>query len=229
MLFFKHGLGEIPPQVWQIDILKNLDISSNDLAEIPSQVGCLSALKTLKVNNNKLQGLPSEFRTLPKLGIFFAADNRLESGVLAQLPAVVTKLILPRNCIAALGSASHLVKLQVLDLTANGCSCLDGIGSLVGLVDLNLDDNAIETVPAEVASLKRLKILSLRNNRITGHMVEGFQALPKELFTATSLERLNLEGNSIKRRELDAFEGAEAWVERRAKTKQKDAGVYMME
>ena len=49
-----------------------------------------------------------------------------------------------------------------------------------------------------------------------------FQPLPAVLFTNTGLTRLNLEGNPILRRQLTQFAGVDAWLDRLAKTKQKD-------
>jgi hypothetical protein len=55
----------------------------------------------------------------------------------------------------------------------------------------------------------------------------GFQSLPAVLFTDTQLERLNLEGNPIARRQLVEFDGVEKWLERQSQTKQKDLALYM--
>ena len=144
----------------------------------------------------------------------------------------MAKLSVPRNRLgnSSLEDCGRVLTLQVLDLSSNGISLVSAaIGALAALVELVLDDNSIEVLPPECSQLVRLKTLSLRNNRITGDTVPSseFQPLPKGLFTDTGLERLNLEGNPILRRQLLEFAGVDAWLERCSKTKQKDIALYM--
>jgi len=140
--------------------------------------------------------------------------------------------VLARNYLSSsvFNDCSRLVTLQILDLSSNQIDKVPpSVAFLVQIVDLNLDDNTIECIPHEVGALKKLKILSLRNNQVQGDMVAstGYQSLPEELFAGTCLERLNLEGNPILRRELNEFKGVDMWLDRQSKTKQKDLALYM--
>lgn len=96
-------------------------------------------------------------------------------------------------------------------------------------MELTLDDNSVEVLPEEIGKCSKLKVVSLRNNQIAGGIIRSteYQSLPVALFTETQMERLNLEGNPIQRRQLNEFKGVDVWIERISKTKQKDLALYM--
>ena len=94
------------------------------------------------------------------------------------------------------------------------------------LVELNLDNNVIVSLPNEIGQLKKLKALSLKNNYIqvksTNFSESNPQPLPASLFASTLLIDLNLHGNKLTSTQLNEFEGFDAFLERRKKVKTKN-------
>ena len=94
------------------------------------------------------------------------------------------------------------------------------------LVELNLDNNVIVSLPNEIGQLKKLKALSLKNNYIrvksTNFSESNPQPLPASLFADTLLIDLNLHGNPLTSTQLNEFEGFDTFLERRKKVKTKN-------
>ena len=94
------------------------------------------------------------------------------------------------------------------------------------LVELNLDNNVIVSLPNEIGQLKKLKALSLKNNYIqvksTNFSETNPQPLPASLFSDTLLIDLNLHGNKLTSTQLNEFEGFDTFLERRKKVKTKN-------
>jgi Leucine-rich repeat (LRR) protein len=228
-----HALTEVPSSIWEIEKISTLDLSSNKIETLPGAIVKLKMLKSLKLDKNKLTKLPP-LDGLGRLTSLSMGENGLGPGSLSILPQPpkLVKLIVPSNRLGGtvFSDCARVPTLQVLDLSRNEISVVPpSVGELAMLVELLLDDNTIEVVPEEIGKLVKLKTLSLRNNQIAGDIIRstGFQALPAVLFTDTSLERLNLEGNPILRRELNEFTGVDSWLDRVSKTKQKDLALYM--
>jgi Leucine-rich repeat (LRR) protein len=90
------------------------------------------------------------------------------------------------------------------------------------LTELNLDNNTIVSLPNEAGQLRKLKVLSLRNNYI--HIVKNNpQPIPSSVFVNTLLIDLNLHGNNeLSSTELISFNGFDVFLERRKKVKTKN-------
>ena len=97
---------------------------------------------------------------------------------------------------------------------------------VASLTELNLDNNAIVSLPTEVGHLKKLKALSLKNNYIqvkSTHFSESNpQPIPASLFTDTLLIDFNLHGNKLTSTQLNEFDGFGVFMERRKKVKTKN-------
>ncbi|XP_021806790.1 uncharacterized protein LOC110750730 [Prunus avium] len=81
-------------------------------------------------------------------------------------------------------------------LILNGCwrfeNLADGLGDMVSLTILTADDTAIRQIPSSILKLKKLRILSLSDCRLTE------DAIPKDLCCLISLEHLLLGGNDFR-------------------------------
>eukprot|EP00639_Heterosigma_akashiwo_P028911 CAMPEP_0194666042 /NCGR_PEP_ID=MMETSP0295-20121207/2477_1 /TAXON_ID=39354 /ORGANISM="Heterosigma akashiwo, Strain CCMP2393" /LENGTH=119 /DNA_ID=CAMNT_0039548211 /DNA_START=106 /DNA_END=465 /DNA_ORIENTATION=+ len=95
-----------------------------------------------------------------------------------------------------------------------------GMSSLSELV---LDDNAIETISADIIHFFSLKAVSLKRNRFRAKTGTGQQSIAKEVFTETDIETLHLDGNPLTRGELLEMDGFQVFLERRKRMKQKKA------
>lgn len=89
--------------------------------------------------------------------------------------------------------------LEELDLSTNMLSGAlpSEIGRLKKLKILNVSSNEMTGVPAEVGQLTNLEILDLSNNKLTG--------LPYELGNLKSLKVLNISGNAYSEQDLEVI------------------------
>mmetsp|Transcript_23769 Transcript_23769/g.94231 ORF Transcript_23769/g.94231 Transcript_23769/m.94231 type:complete len:124 (-) Transcript_23769:2195-2566(-) len=105
-----------------------------------------------------------------------------------------------------------------LDLSACGLSgTLEwGDGILAALLELIVDDNAIDALPDTLpARAPRLKRLSLERNRVT--------SIPAAVLESPTLDRLDLKGNpGLTKAAFLQLPGVEAFLDRRQKTRSKD-------
>ena len=200
--------------------LKSLDISMNSLTTLPPIVVQLGMLKTLIISKCQLSHLP-DMSNLTVLSSLNASNNNIPNDGLDQLPVSLVKLDLSHNRLVAYPPEFYqLTNLTELNLSSNSIVVLDGIGQLVSLVWLKLDDNEITFIPHEVGNLTKLKNISLKNNFIS-KKVDDQQSISAELFTHTSAEEINLQGNRLTKDDLMKFDGVEAFLNRREKNKNK--------
>ena len=100
-----------------------------------------------------------------------------------------------------------------------------GIGELVSLRELLLDNNSITELPEEIANLKNLKQLFLNNNNVDQYCkvksslsaVESSfttQSIPAEFLRNTGVIKIMLSGNPITKSDLLRFEGIDSFLER---------------
>lgn len=203
--------------------LKSLDLSRNELGMLPNQINHLLKLKVLILTHCQLIEILdlSHFIQLTDLQ---AAHNLLENGKIQRLPISLLRCDLSFNRYFIFPSElMGLSNLKELNLSNNDLELLEGIGVLVTLTHLYLDHNRLREIPIEIENLSQLKFLSLKFNLLSKNAVtrEG-PSLPSGLFTSTSLNRLELEGNtSIKKSEVLAFDGIDDFLERRKKVKDK--------
>lgn len=71
------NLREIPPEVWELEHLTELDLSNNRLTTLPPEIGRLTNLERLYLYNNRLESLPPEIGQLSRLEWLDLDDNRL--------------------------------------------------------------------------------------------------------------------------------------------------------
>lgn len=117
-------------------------------------------MQTLFLGNNALMGsLPLQFSTLAKLRDLDVGSNAMEGPVFSIL--------------------RYIVGLRRLDISFNNFSgSLDGIGSWLELMDLNLEGNAIGgTITGEIGGLISLQTLNLN----------GMSSYPKAAFRVSKL------------------------------------------
>ena len=146
-------IGEIPPEMGELDKLRRLNLGDNELTgAIPSELGDLSELERLDLTDNTLTGsLPPELGQLSDLTLLNLSGNQLTGFIPSEL-----------------GSLS---KLQNLSLSYN---ILKGeipawLGDLNELAILNLSGNQLTgAIPSELGSLSMLRLLWIGGNDLTG-------------------------------------------------------------
>lgn len=101
-----------------------------------------------------------------------------------------------------------------------------GIGHLVSLVELFLDDNNLVEIPDEVGLLTKLRFISLKSNKIGKDAPYQPPEPPRQsisvaLFTDTLVVNIDLTGNPIRKMDIMKFEGVDAFLQRRKLAKDK--------
>jgi len=132
-------LHNIPKEVFELDHLEKLILSSNKFTEIPSEIKKLKNLRILILYNNKITRLPEEIFSLPNLEGLNLRKNRL------------TEIS---------GNIKSLVNLKFLFLEENSITNLPNeIGYLEKLEHLRID-SSIQNLPPEIYQKGTRAILS---------------------------------------------------------------------
>ncbi|KAJ8912934.1 hypothetical protein NQ315_017265 [Exocentrus adspersus] len=215
-----NKINSLPKELYKLTELKHLSISNNCLENISKEVVDLVMLDKLDISNNMIPELPSGIGFLVRLVELNVANNRL-----TEVPPDIVnlrnllKLDISQNSIKHLPDMGELRKLQLLYAQHNdieeipsfqGCeqiqeiyfgnNCIKEIPAeicenLLHLKILELRDNQIEIIPAEITNMAHLTKLDLTNNSIT--------ELPNTMGLMPHLQALKVEGNKLKQVRLD--------------------------
>ncbi|CAK4126271.1 unnamed protein product [Aphanomyces euteiches] len=186
-------VGEISPNLGQLQALKELVLSSNKLSALPESLGQLSVLEVLRIEDNQLTRLPESIGALQKLQIMTAQSNQLEilPDSFSNL-RFITTLDLSKNRLTSLrGCLKHNESLKFLDLRQNRLVVFPELPFECVLDTLFLGFNQLNTI--NEASLLRaqnhLTILDLRDNKLT--------ALSEKVCLLHQLKTLDLTNNDL--------------------------------
>jgi hypothetical protein len=203
--------------------IRSVDVCNNPLKTLPVEIYGLVGMKTLKASNCKLHTL-YDLTSCIKLASLKLDCNELAAEAVGALPVSIGTCNLSNNRFDRLPPALlTLTMLIELELSGNRICSLEGIGELVALQALSLDDNCLVEIGVELSLLVRLRRLSLKNNRIGLHAVsfQG-QSIAAEVFQLTSLDSIDLSGNtSLRNVDVFKFEGVEGYLERRKQVQDK--------
>ena len=148
---------------------------SHAAVELPENFGNLKKLESLNLEANGLQCFPESVLNIKSLKTVNLSCNKL-----TEFP---TFLYL-------------LKRLDFVDLSGNCIAALPpGIENLQA-VELNLNQNQISILPAEIASCKRLKVLRVQENTLS------LMGIPVPLLTESAISLLCAEGNLFEMKEL---------------------------
>ncbi|MCI5191743.1 MAG: GTP-binding protein [Candidatus Electrothrix sp. AU1_5] len=124
-------LSSLPPELFQLTSLKELNLSGNELSNLPPEISQLTKLTWLHLGYNQLTSLPPEIGQLTSLTKLDLSGNQLTT-----LPPEI----------------GQLTNLQILVLFNNKLSSLPPeIGQLTNLTKLWLHDNPLISPPPEIA------------------------------------------------------------------------------
>ena len=203
----EHKLTAVPLQIFEITMLKTLDLSFNEIREFPSSDYCSSLpnLKTLNLSNNRLyKGSLPNLTCLQNLQNLNLSDNSLgqsNSGQSGQRqngtknPKKTTKTATPASAHTLLSLPPLPTSLKTLNLAKNSLNSIPPQAlALPNLTSLTLSNNSIASIPTSMSSLSSLKNLYLDENSLT--------SLPPPLFAEgrccwPDLKTLDLSNNGF--------------------------------
>lgn len=141
---------------------------SNVNLEFLNQLGATN-LANIDFSNNKISVISTDaFADLPNLKFLDLSHNeisKLENGVFLNEGNLV-ELRLSHNKLSVLAkeTVSKLSNLQILDLSYNDLKMISGLDQLTNLLALNLQSNALNTIPSNLASSSKLRELDISRN-----------------------------------------------------------------
>lgn len=203
--------------------LKTLDISGNPIKAFPVEIYNMVNLKTLTASRCSMQRT-ADMTSLARLTQLTLDNNDLEEQVIAPLPPTLLKLNISYNHLSVWPpNLSFLLNLEELNLSNNRLHSINGIEALFQLVTLILDENVLTEITCDFSPLTKLKRISLKGNALQAKCQSNpnIQSIPKELFTHTSVDHIDLERNHLTKHDILAMEGVEVFIERRKKLKDK--------
>ena len=86
------SLIALPPEIWSLENLEELDIGENEIEEIPADIIQLTKLKWLRCSNNKLKDLPRELLGLENLEAVYRLGNCFEDEGLQTIESSCNSL-----------------------------------------------------------------------------------------------------------------------------------------
>ncbi|KAL0587375.1 hypothetical protein ABG067_002992 [Albugo candida] len=113
-------------------------------------------------------------------------------------------------------------KLRSLDLSRNQITRVPTEMNTVrfsNMKSLKLQSNAIHSLPDLSQLMALTKVVSVRQNKITGSREP--QAIAEQILAHSNIDILNLDGNAITKLQLEAMNGISQFMERRKELKDK--------
>lgn len=201
-------IWKLSSRIWNLQFLKTLMMSNNDLSRIPSGIQDLLHLENLDVSHNYLTRLPSCLQTTTTLTSLNASHNQIKSfspklwklqsirnldlsfNVLLELPYVEGDLKLLRETREWQVGVGLLINLKMLKLSHNKLTEFPkSLERCVALERLDLSHNNIHFLSDECGELQSLEEFRLQNNALV--------EVPETIGNISSLRILNLTHNRI--------------------------------
>jgi len=188
-------LNSIPPEVFELEELEELDLSHNQIKVIPDALTKLKSLTRLDLTGNKLNSLPDVVTKLTNLQELILWGNHLTTlpESVAELKNL-TYLDAGHNSIKALplsiAQMENLTSLWLQHNPLHSLSTWKPANGFCNLSELGLGGCGLRSIPRFIGQLHNLSILNVAGNQIA--------TLPKFLFKLKRLETLEFPDNRVK-------------------------------
>ena len=205
----------LPLSLWELNMLKTLNLDHNQIDEIPADIEKLSSLTKLRLDANNLEQIPPQMGERTNLK-YLALDrnNLVDLPKEMKQMKLLSTLTMSRNALTFVPKCVfNMNKLKVLHVHQNEIPMFPTeLEKLKHLTDLNFAQNLLTDLPEMISRLVTLKKLDVSKNeiRFIGPEIEKlvnleflaisynlFQALPEELRACTKMTRLNLNANKL--------------------------------
>ncbi len=185
-------LVELPPEIFELSELTDLNLSDNRLTTLPEALTRLRNLTSLNLRGNQLTTIPEAITDLSNLRMLDLSSNKLRTipETVINLQNLMT-LDLSGNPLSMVPeSISHLKNLRILHWSNNPFSQIpEAITGLPNLRTLDLSGNPFSTIPTSITKLQNLTSLNLIGNQLT--------TLPESITRLENLRTLYLSINQI--------------------------------
>lgn len=212
-----NKFGSIHPVVCQLDALKDLDVSFNNIIELPDELGQLNNLERFVMVGNQISRFPTSVQNLvllkyldcrrnalgdlaqvcllPKLQTLYADHNALHSLDLSLGPRLecfdASRNEITKLSLTPAPDGNTLCSLTTLDISHAKLSSFDdlALAQLTTLRTLRLDHNKFTSIPETLGELVQLEYLSCADNALG--------SLPISIGLLQKLETLDVHANNL--------------------------------
>jgi Leucine-rich repeat (LRR) protein len=203
----------IPPEYKNLKNLHTLNIdgygSQKPLIAAPRELGILQNLKSLSFTRNHIRSSTESLESIVQLKNLEYLN--LTNNSLTGLPDIFDKLIclkeldLSTNIISEYPIAiNRIYSLESLNMFENQLTIFPDI-QLPNLRNLVLDTNFIDSGESKNINIPRLEYCDLYHNDLS--------SIPEFIYSLQNLSKLNLDGNHIKKSDLDAYKSKYPHIE----------------
>ncbi|CAB9528864.1 leucine rich repeat [Seminavis robusta] len=174
LLEYNELSGSLPSELGLLSFLQRVDLAFNQITgPLPSELGSFTRITRLDARNNTISGLPTELGLMTDLLYLLLRDN----AIAGTLPSEI-------------GNLSNMMYLSLERNLITGA--FPSTFNHSGARQFDLQGNRLTDIPTEIGNLGNdIYQLDLSKNMIA--------TLPSEMFLLTSLSKLQLHGNQIKR------------------------------
>ncbi|VDL91403.1 unnamed protein product [Schistocephalus solidus] len=192
-------LTKIPDEVKKVATLRIIDLSSNKIRTVDTWIGLLQNIKLLNLSENRLSYLPVEVTRLTKLETLLVSKNTLRTltppSSISNFSALTSLRTVDLSCNCLVDFPVELctstIPLDHLNLSNNQISVIPTCVEALQTIELNLNENKVDTISESISRCPRLKVLRLAHNAIT------IQAFPMSILENSTVSLLALEDNPL--------------------------------
>lgn len=233
-----NELQAIPPSIVLVSSLERITLCSNRIKELPEGIAALTNLRVLSITDNEVERIPFEFGASTYLESLEVDGNPIWSppkDIMVQgqtmwfryLQRLTKSLEMQKRMVVGKAVNGGILELQSFSLMVLPAELQHMPHLFHHLIDMNLDNNQLSSLPKVMAKMTNLTSLSFARNRfrvcpqILGKCYNvtelNFEKnlltfLPMEIGNLTALRKLRVEGNNLSQPPMEVVKMGIAYV-----------------